>query len=149
MRSVISFVRKPVSPMVANPISVTTGLFWDSFLSDLVHLLTSQIVSFTKCRCCSTTAFPEPRVLAGWLFERQYCHFTTWALLIHEHGKSLHCLVYHSIYFLKSQSFIVEVVHLLGRFIGIVWNSCEGDIFPNFYVGKLFVADWKIYLYFM
>lgn len=54
--------------MVANPIAVTTGLFWDSFLPGLVHLLTSQIVSFTSCRCCSTTAFPEPWVCAERLF---------------------------------------------------------------------------------
>lgn len=79
--------------------------FWDSFLLDLVHFLTSQITSFTNCRCCSTTAFPEPWVFAGRLFEKQCCHFTIWALLIHEHGKSFCCLVYHSVYFFKVSKF--------------------------------------------
>ena len=50
----ISFTKKPMNPMIANPIAVAMAIFWNSFLSGLVHLLTSRIESFTNCRLGST-----------------------------------------------------------------------------------------------
>lgn len=50
----INFTKKPMNPIIANPIAVAMAIFWNSFLSGLVHLLTSRMESFTNCRLGST-----------------------------------------------------------------------------------------------
>lgn len=65
----ISFTKKPMNPMIANPIAVAMAIFWNSFLSGLVHLLTSRIESFTNCRLGSTNCITWS-MFVGWQFER-------------------------------------------------------------------------------
>jgi hypothetical protein len=50
----ITFTKKPMNPMIENPIAVTMAIFWNSLLFGLVHLLTSFIESFTNCQLGST-----------------------------------------------------------------------------------------------
>ena len=37
----MSLTKNPMNPMMANPIAVAIAIFWNSFLSGLVHLFTS------------------------------------------------------------------------------------------------------------
>lgn len=64
----ISFTKKPMNPMIANPIAVAMAIFWNSFLSGLVHLLTSRIESFTNCRLGSTNCITWS-MFVGWRIE--------------------------------------------------------------------------------
>uniref|UniRef100_H2Y3L2 Uncharacterized protein n=1 Tax=Ciona intestinalis TaxID=7719 RepID=H2Y3L2_CIOIN len=52
----ISLTKKPINPIIANPIAVATAIFWNSFLSGFVHLFTSRIESFANCFPGSTHA---------------------------------------------------------------------------------------------
>merc|ERR1711992_262749 len=38
-----------MKPMMAKPIAVAVAIFWNSFLSGLVHLLTRRIESLANC----------------------------------------------------------------------------------------------------
>lgn len=64
----ISFTKKPMNPMIANPIAVAMAIFWNSFLSGLVHLLTSWIESFTNCQPGSRNCITWS-MFVGWRFE--------------------------------------------------------------------------------
>merc|ERR1719346_875376 len=41
-----------MNPMMAKPIAVAVAIFWNSFLSGFVHLLTSLSESLENCRRC-------------------------------------------------------------------------------------------------
>lgn len=45
----MSLTKKPINPIIANPIAVAIAIFSNSFLSGFVHLLTSLIESFANC----------------------------------------------------------------------------------------------------
>ena len=45
----MSFTKKPMNPIRANPIAVAMAIFWNSFLSGLVHLLTNLTESLLNC----------------------------------------------------------------------------------------------------
>merc|ERR550532_3505593 len=45
----MSLTKNPMKPMMAKPIAVAMAIFWNSFLSGLVHLLTSLIESLVNC----------------------------------------------------------------------------------------------------
>uniref|UniRef100_A0A0E9XKE5 Uncharacterized protein n=1 Tax=Anguilla anguilla TaxID=7936 RepID=A0A0E9XKE5_ANGAN len=50
----MSLTKNPMNPIIAKPIAVAMAIFWNSFLSGLVHLFTSLMESFTNCRLGST-----------------------------------------------------------------------------------------------
>ena len=52
----ISLTKKPIKPIIANPIAVAREIFWNSLRSGLVHLLTSLIESFENCLAGSISA---------------------------------------------------------------------------------------------
>lgn len=46
----ISLTKKPMNPIIANPIAVAMAIFSNSLLSGFVHLLTSLMESFANWR---------------------------------------------------------------------------------------------------
>jgi len=50
----ISLTKNPMNPIMANPMAVAIAIFWNSFLSGFVHLLTKRIESLANCRPGST-----------------------------------------------------------------------------------------------
>jgi len=52
----INFTKNPMKPINAKPIAVAIAIFWNSFLSGLVHLLTNLTESLLNClrgsNCC-------------------------------------------------------------------------------------------------
>ena len=45
----INLTKNPMNPIKANPIAVAMAIFWNSFLSGLVHLLTNLTESLLNC----------------------------------------------------------------------------------------------------
>ena len=50
----INFTKNPINPIIPKPIAVAMAIFWNSFLSGLVHLLTSLMESLANCFAGST-----------------------------------------------------------------------------------------------
>ena len=45
----INLTKKPMKPIIANPIAVAIAIFWNSFRSGFVHLLTRRMESLINC----------------------------------------------------------------------------------------------------
>lgn len=67
----MSLTKNPMKPMIANPIAVAMAIFWNSFLSGLVHLFTSRIESFTNCRLGSTNCIIWSMAAVCYLSEKR------------------------------------------------------------------------------